>query len=48
MSYVVVWYSGWEEREFPFPTYDSAMSFIDMTGADPDEFDVVEDEILDD
>lgn len=46
MSYLVVWYSGWEEREFPFPTYDTAMSFIDMTGADPDEFDVVEQEDL--
>ena len=48
MSSVVVWYSGSEEREFPFPTYDTATSFIDMTGADPDEFDLIEDEIPDD
>tara|TARA_R110000868_G_scaffold344666_4_gene605765 strand:+ start:1107 stop:1253 length:147 start_codon:yes stop_codon:yes gene_type:complete len=48
MSYLVIWYEGWTEREQPFSTYDSAMSFIEDTGLDPDEFDLVEDEIFDD
>jgi hypothetical protein len=47
MSYLVVWYTGWQEHERPFPTYDSAMSFIEDTGLDPDEFDIVEDDIPD-
>ena len=47
MSYIVVWYAGWDEHELPFPSYDSAMAFVEGSGIDPDEFDLIEDECPD-
>jgi hypothetical protein len=41
-GYTVVWYDGWHENLKWFTTEDQAQSWVDATGMDPDEFDIVE------
>jgi hypothetical protein len=43
----VVWYEGWTENVHSFDTKDEAAAFIDLTGMDPDEFEIVENESAD-
>lgn len=40
--YHVIWYEGWDENTHSFDTLEEASMFIDNTGADPDEFDILE------
>lgn len=42
--WTVTFYQAWNEVNMTFPSYDAAMAFIEDTGVDPDEYDVVEDE----
>lgn len=44
MYYIVVWYSGWHEHIHAFDSEAKAKAFVDETGMDPDEFDIVESE----
>lgn len=39
----VIWYQGWNENTKSFDSKAEAVAFIDATGLDPDEFDIVED-----
>lgn len=39
----VIWYQGWAENGKSFDTMAEAAAFIDDTGLDPDEFDIIED-----
>lgn len=41
--WTVTYYMGWDEINVTLPSYDAAMTFIEDTGMDPDEFDVIED-----
>ena len=38
----VVWYEGWSERVVARETEADAKAFIDETGMDPDEFEIME------
>ena len=40
----VIWYDGWIEYIQRFDSRDQAIAFIDATGMDTDEFDIVETE----
>ncbi len=39
--YYVIWYDGWTEYVQSFWTEAKAKAFVDETGMDPDEFDIV-------
>jgi hypothetical protein len=41
-GYTVVWYEGWSEYRKWFATEHQAQEFVDATGMDPNEFDIVE------
>lgn len=43
-TWTVTFYQEWNEVSMTFPSYDAAMAFIEDTGIDPDECDVVEDD----
>lgn len=43
----VIWYEGWSENIHAFDTAQEATSFIENTGMDPDEFEIVEGEFGD-
>lgn len=38
----VIWYEGWSENTHSFDTQAQAIAFIDETGMDPDEFEILE------
>jgi hypothetical protein len=38
----VTFYVAWDEVVRTFPSYDAAQAFIEETGMDPDEFDIIE------
>lgn len=40
--FYVVWCEGWNEHVRGFDTEAEATAFIDETGMDPDEFEIVE------
>jgi hypothetical protein len=40
--FFVIWYEGWSERVVARETEADAKAFIDETGMDPDEFEIME------
>lgn len=43
MMFHVIWFEGWTENVHTFESREAAAQFIDDTGLDPDEFDIIDD-----
>jgi hypothetical protein len=40
--FFVIWYEGWSENIYAFDSKDEAARYIEDTGMDPDEFEIME------